>query len=164
MTLGTFHQIAYVVDDLDTAVQLWADELRIGPWSVWTLEPPVLEDMTYHGSPAAFGIRHALAWSGSVQFELIQPLFGPSVFRDQLDRSGPGANHLGMIVDDHPAAVADLVRRGFIPLQSARGFGESRDGAFAYFQPPGGVDTIVELISPPTTRFAPEYVYPRPEA
>jgi hypothetical protein len=43
-------------------------------------------------------------------------------------------------------------------LQSAR-FGESADGRFAYFGSPRG-DAIVELILPPTTRFAPDYVYP----
>ena len=32
-------------------------------------------------------------------------------------------NHMGCIVQDHPAAVADFISRGFTPLQSGAGFG-----------------------------------------
>jgi hypothetical protein len=63
-------------------------------------------------------------------------------------------------VQDHPAAVADFLARGFTPLQSASGFGAEGDGAFAYFRPPFGAGTIVELISPPKVRIQPDYIYP----
>ncbi len=156
----TFHQLAFVVRDLDQAVRQWADNLGIGPWSVWTMRSPALKDMLYKGQVVEFGLRHALAWSGSLQFELVEPLEGPSIFNDQLDAIGEGFNHIGIVVPDHPAAVADFIARGFTPLQSARGFGASEDGTFAYFQPPDGISTIVELISPPTVRFPPDYTYP----
>lgn len=157
-----FHQVAYVVRDLDLAVRYWADVLGVGPWSIWTMRPPALQDTRYAGRAEAFGLRHALAWSGQLQFELVQPLEGPSIFADQLDRTGEGFHHIGKVVPDHEAAVADHVRRGYRPLQSARGFGQSQDGIFAYFQPPAEGAPIVELISPPTVRFAPEAVYPAP--
>jgi methylmalonyl-CoA/ethylmalonyl-CoA epimerase len=153
-----YHQAAFVVRDLDAAVRHWADDLGIGPWRVWTMEPPHLHDMVYHGESVRFRFRHALAMSGDMQVELIEPLDGPSIFADQLAESGEGQNHLGVIVEDHPAAVADLIARGFVPLQSGR-FGASGDGLFAYFQPPG-IPTIIELINPPTERFTPDYSYP----
>jgi catechol 2,3-dioxygenase-like lactoylglutathione lyase family enzyme len=158
LTSSPFHQVAFVVEDLDAAVRHWADVLGVGPYSVWTLDPAVLHDATYDGEPASFSFRHALGWSGPMQIELVQPLAGPSIFADQLTRSGPGLNHVGRLVDDHPAACAELLAEGYIPLQSAR-FGQSEDGRFAYFGSPAG-DAIVELILPPTTRFAPDYVYP----
>jgi catechol 2,3-dioxygenase-like lactoylglutathione lyase family enzyme len=153
-----FHQTAFVVRDLDAAVRHWADDLGVGPWSVWTMRPPLLMDTVYHGESVPFAIKHALAWSGGVQFELVQPLDGPSIFTDQLDSIGEGLNHVGVIVEDHAAAVADFIARGFMPLQSAR-FGKSEDGLFAYFQPTG-ISTIVELIRPPGERFPPDYIYP----
>jgi hypothetical protein len=158
LTLPPFHQVAFVVEDVDAAVRHWADVLQVGPFSVWTLDATVLHDAVYDGEPATFSFRHALGWSGPVQIELVQPLSGPSIFADQLHRSGPGLNHVGRLVEDHPAASAELVAEGYIPLQSAR-FGQSEDGRFAYFGSPEG-DAIVELILPPTTRFAPDYVYP----
>lgn len=153
-----YHQAAFVVRDLDAAVRHWADDLGIGPWRVWTMEPPHLHDMVYRGEPVSFRFRHALAMSGDLQFELVEPLDGPSIFADQLATTGEGYNHVGIIVDDHPAATADAIARGYVPLQSGR-FGASVDGLFAYFQPPG-IPTVIEFIRPPSERFAPDYTYP----
>ncbi len=156
-----FQQIALVVEDLDEAVRRWQDELRIGPWTAFRYDPSILVDMRYHGSAVEFSLRHALCWQGEVQFELVQPLEGPSIFADHLAAHGPGLHHLGKYVADHPAAVAGALAAGFEPLQSARGFGAEGDGAFAYFQPPG-IGTVVELISAPRVRRQPEFVYPAP--
>jgi len=152
-------QIAVVVHDLDEAVRRWTDQLGIGPWTAYRLEPPRLHDMRYHGAAVQFSLRHALAWQGEVQFELVQPLSGPSIFRDHLDGRGEGLHHVGKYVADHGAAVAEALAGGFTPIQSARGFGAEGDGAFAYFMPPG-VPMIVELIAAPRIRIEPEFVYP----
>ena len=90
----------------------------------------------------------------------MQPLNGPNFFQIQLNSAGQGLNHIGCIVQYHPAAVADFLERGFTPLQSASGFGAEGDGAFAYFRPPFGAGTILELISPPKVRIQPDYIYP----
>ena len=42
-----FHQVAYVVKDLDKAVKNWADNLGIGPWTVYTLKSPGLKNCVY---------------------------------------------------------------------------------------------------------------------
>jgi methylmalonyl-CoA/ethylmalonyl-CoA epimerase len=152
-------QIAVVVHDLDEAVARWTEQLGIGPWTAYRLEPPRLQDMRYQGEQVEFSLRHALAWQGEVQFELVEPLSGPSIFRDHLERHGEGLHHVGKYVADHPAAVAQALADGFTPLQSARGFGAEGDGAFAYLMPPG-VPMIVELIAAPRVRIEPEFVYP----
>jgi hypothetical protein len=115
--------------------------------------------MRYHGDAVRFSLRHALAWQGEVQFELVEPLAGPSIFRDHLDAHGEGLHHVGKYVTDHASAVGEAIASGFTPVQSARGFGAEGDGAFAYLMPPG-VPMIIELISPPRVRIEPEFVYP----
>jgi methylmalonyl-CoA/ethylmalonyl-CoA epimerase len=157
-----FKQCALVVDDLDQAVRRWSGELGIGPWTAYRLEPPRLQEMVYHGAAVSFSVRHALAWQGDVQFELVQPLQGPSIWADHLAEHGPGMHHIGKYVTDHRAAVAEAIDAGFEPLQSARGFGVEGDGAFAYFRPPG-VEVVIELIEAPRVRIEPEFVYPPPE-
>ena len=152
-------QCAIVVRDLDEAVARWTQHLGIGPWTAYRLESARLKDMRYHGEPVEFSLRHALAWQGDLQFELIQPLSGPSIFTDHLEAHGESLHHVGKYVDDHPAAVAEAIAKGFMELQAARGFGAEGDGAFAYFQMPG-VPLIVELISAPRVRIEPEFVYP----
>jgi len=156
-------QVALVVADLDGAVRAWWDVLGVGPWTGYRLEPPVLQDMRYRGAAATFGLRHALTVSGGVQVELVQPTFGPSIFAEHLEAHGEGLQHLGFYVQDHAAAVERAVASGWLPVQSARGFGAGGDGAFAYFEVPG-VASVVELIEAPALRRAPELVYPPPAA
>lgn len=157
-----FHQVAYTVEDLDAAVRHWSDVLGVGPWSVWTMAPDVLSDAHYQGEEAVFGIRHALAWSGDLQVELVQPLSGPSIFADQLATSGPGLNHIGRLVEDREAERAELLAHGYRAVQGAT-FGASRDGRFEYFAAPDG-GAVIELIHPPTERFTPDYIHPEREA
>jgi len=151
-------QCAIVVRDLDEAVRRWVGELGIGPWTGYRLEAPRLKEMRYRGEEAEFSLRHALAWQGDMQFELVQPLDGPSIFADHLAFHGEGLHHVGKYVPDHPAAVAEALAAGFTPLQSARGFGAEGDGAFVYFERPG-LPLILELIEAPRVRIEPEFVY-----
>jgi hypothetical protein len=152
-------QCAIVVHDLDEAVRRWHAQLAIGPWTAYNLAPPRLKAMRYHGEDATFSLRHALAWQGEMQFELVQPLEGPSIFADHLAAHGEGLHHVGKYVPDHPAAVAQALADGFVELQAASGFGAEGDGAFAYFKH-ADVALIVELISAPKVRIEPEFVYP----
>lgn len=153
-------QIAYVVNDLNRSIRAWADRADVGPWFAYTLGPPRLRDMVFRGAATTFTFRHALAWSGETQVELVQPLSGPTLFAEHLDTHGEGLHHVGIVVPDHQAASEKLVRRGFVPLQSASGFGLDGSGRFAYFEPPAGIGGIVELIDPPVVRADPEHVYP----
>jgi catechol 2,3-dioxygenase-like lactoylglutathione lyase family enzyme len=152
-------QLAAIVNDLDEAVRRWNEKLRIGPWTGYRLEPPRLKDMRYHGAEVEFSFRHAFAWQGELQFELIQPLSGPSIFADHLAAHGEGLHHVGTFVPDHAVAVAAARADGFELIQSARGYGAHGDGAFAYFQRPD-VAMIVELIQAPRVRIEPEFLYP----
>ena len=125
-----FKQVALVVSDLDEAVRRWASLLGIGPWTAYRLEPPRLKEMVYHGAEVEFSLRHALVWQGEMQFELVQPLAGPSIFADHLSQHGEGLHHLGKYVTDHPAAVSEALRNGFVPLQSAGGLWRRRRRCF----------------------------------
>jgi catechol 2,3-dioxygenase-like lactoylglutathione lyase family enzyme len=153
-------QVALVVRDLDASIRAWWDLLRIGPWNAYTLSPDILQDMRYHGRPARFGLRHAFGWRDTLQIELVQPLEGPSIFADHLQRHGEGLHHIGVYVPDHARAVAEFRGQGFEPLQSARGFGVEGDGAFAYFRTDHPLAAIVELIEAPRIRRPAEMTYP----
>jgi methylmalonyl-CoA/ethylmalonyl-CoA epimerase len=152
-------QLATVVYDLDAAVRRWTEDLGIGPWTGYRLQPPGLKEMHYHDTAVEFSFRHAFAWQGELQFELIQPLEGPSIFADHLERHGEGLHHVGRFVKDHAAAVVEAQAAGFELIQSARGYGAEGDGAFVYLQRPD-IPIIVELIDAPRVRIQPEFVYP----
>jgi catechol 2,3-dioxygenase-like lactoylglutathione lyase family enzyme len=156
-------QVAFVVHDLERSVRAYQELLGIGPWTAYELGPELLEDAEYLGEPCSFGLRHALAWQGDRQFELVQPTEGPSIFADHLAEHGEGLHHVGIYVPDHATAVAEMVRDGFRLLQRARGFGQEGDGAFAYFSSSDpGLPAVVELIEAPAVRRPPLFVHPAP--
>jgi methylmalonyl-CoA/ethylmalonyl-CoA epimerase len=156
--LPPFKQCALIVRDLDEAVRRWAATLGIGPWTGYRLDGSRLREMRYRGAEADFSFRHAMAWQGDLQFELIEPLAGPSIFSDHLAAHGEGLHHVGKYVPDHAQAVAQAIAAGFEPIQSASGFGAEGDGAFAYFQHPD-LSLVVELIEAPRVRIEPEFIY-----
>jgi hypothetical protein len=158
-------QVAFVVRDLEAACRQWWDLLRIGPWNAWEYTPEILKEMTYRGAPAQFGLKHALAWKDGVQFELVQPTTGPSIFADQLASSGEGLNHIGIYaMEEHAQAVAEIQEAGFTCVQSAKGFGGDGSGAFAYFTSPQLNGLILELIAHRQSAASRCFVYPLPEA
>ena len=155
-------QIALVVPDLEAAIRGYVDALGIGPWNVYTIGAPAMTGMTYRGQQADFRIRHALASSGEVMLELIQPLEGRSIWQEYLDARGASLHHVAFYVDDFGSAADAMRGRGWTPVQAGAGFGRSRDGEFAYYEHPTAVGIIVEVVKPPTERFPPELTYPAP--
>jgi catechol 2,3-dioxygenase-like lactoylglutathione lyase family enzyme len=157
-------QIALIVPDLEAGVRAYHDALGIGPWNVYTIGAPSMTGMTYRGEPADFRIRHALAFSGEVMIELVQPLEGRNIWQEYLDARGASLHHIAFYVDDFDAATATMRERGWQPVQAGDGFGKSRDGRFTYYEHPTAIGIIVEVVKPPSERFAPEWTYPVPDA
>ena len=93
-------QICIVTRDLDAMVRRYADKLGIGPWWVNEYRPPELTDTTYRGEPSTFSMRLALAWTGVLNWEIIQPLEGPSIYHDFLERNEEGMQHVGILLSD----------------------------------------------------------------
>ena len=155
-------QIALVVPDLEAAVRGYVDALGIGPWNVYTIGAPTMTGMTYRTEAADFRIRHALAFSGDVMLELIQPLEGRSIWQEYLDARGPSLHHIAFYVDDFGSADLAMREREWAPVQSGAGFGRSRDGEFTYYEHPTAVGIIVEVVKAPTERFPPELTFPPP--
>ena len=155
-----FKQCALIVRDLDEAVRRWVEELGIGPWTGYRLGPERLKEMRYHGREGRFSFRHALAWQGDVQFELIEPLEGESIFADHLEAHGEGMHHIGKYVPDHAAGG----RRSRSPRGSCRSRALGASGPRVTARSPisslPALPLIIELIEAPKVRIEPEFVYP----
>jgi len=156
-------QIALVVPDVEAAIRAWWDHLGIGPWNVFTIGAPDLTGMTYRGQPADFRIRHALAFSGEVMLELVQPLQGPSIWQEYLEARGATLQHIAFYSHDFPVSAALMRDHGWLAVQTGAGFGRSRDGRFAYYEHPEVAGIIVEVVQAPTDRFPPELTWPAPQ-
>jgi methylmalonyl-CoA/ethylmalonyl-CoA epimerase len=105
-------QIGVVVKDLQEAMERYWNIFGIGPWNIYTFEPPFVSNTTLRGKPSPYTMRLALTQVGNIQWELIQPLDGPSVYKEFLEQKGGGLHHVACDVGDYDQAIADLEKHG----------------------------------------------------
>ena len=112
--MGPAHQIAYVVDDIDTAMRRWHSEHGVGPFLVTRNAVP-LSNAYYRGRKAQTNRAHiAFAYVGDMQLELIE-LVGdtPGLYREARDRRLTGVHHYAVLVEDFPTAYNWALDNGF---------------------------------------------------
>jgi catechol 2,3-dioxygenase-like lactoylglutathione lyase family enzyme len=152
-------QIGILVRDLDRSMAAYSALWGVGPWRVYTYGPNILVSQSYLGQPAEFSMALALAGS-KPQLELIQPLKGPSVYTEWLERHGEGLHHVAVEVDSIEAVISEMKAAGYPMIQSGLGFGPDGDGGFAYFDTERDLGLIVEAIEDAARIREPERVYP----
>ena len=153
-------QVALVVNDLDLTMSKYTETLGIGPWWVTLYGPPRLTEMRIRGAEISYSMKLAIAWTGDTMWELIQPVSGPSIYKEFLEASGEGVHHIlvehrGM---EFETAISAFSARGCPPLMEGR-FGEVR---FAYIDTEGPLKTVLEIVERPEgfVRPEPDYWYP----
>ena len=118
--VSAINQVALVVKDLQKSVEDYWNIFGIGPWEIYSWEPPLVYDYEYHGRPAQAKARLAFTWVGGVQLELIQPIAGDSIYNDFIMERGEGLHHFNFLVDDVSKSVSLLEQGGFPCVQRAR--------------------------------------------
>jgi len=149
------HQVCVVVRDVQEAAERYWKLFGIGPWDIYTLGPPELTDMVIHGEPKPYTMRVGLAYVGEVQWELIQPLSGASIYQEFLESRGEGVHHVAWGVDDYDQTLATMREQGIDVLMS----GCWRGTEYAYLDTEKALGSIVELF-----KYSPDFVMPEPEA
>jgi hypothetical protein len=152
-------QIGILVRDLDRSLDAYSSLWDLGPWRIYTYGPGLLSSQTYRGGPARYSMRIALA-GGTPQVELIEPLEGPSIYHEWLERRGEGLHHVAVLVESLAEATATMEAAGYAVLQSGAGFGPDGDGGFAYFDTELDLALIVEAIEDARRQADPERTYP----
>ncbi len=140
--IGTICQIGIVVRDLQKIVDNYWASLGIGPWMTVRMEPPLLRDVTLRGKPVEASMMAAIAQSGSIQLELIQPLDGPSIWKEFLMERGEGVHHVQSLDQDPKAALVAFKEMGVEVLMSGR----IGDNIFYYMDTEPLLGTIYEFI------------------
>jgi methylmalonyl-CoA/ethylmalonyl-CoA epimerase len=148
-------QIGVVVRDLQKAMERYWNIFGIGPWDIYTFQPPAVTNTTVRGKPAQFTMRLALTQVGNIQWELIQPLSGPSVYQEFLDQKGEGLHHVACDVEDFDQTVAALKKHGIGILTG----GDTPVDSFAYMDTEEVLGTPLEIYKRPAN-----FKMPPPEA
>jgi methylmalonyl-CoA/ethylmalonyl-CoA epimerase len=116
--------------------------------------------MSYRGQPADYVLRLALPWFGPMRIELIEVKAGDTIREEFVKTHGYGVQHLGLLVDDMQAALAEAEAAGFTMIMDGSGFGPDGDGHFAYLDTEEKFGVTLELIERPKRRHPPEKIYP----
>lgn len=141
---GVIVQYAYVVDDLDTAIEHWTTNVGAGPFFV----KPHMNDLEfeYRGKKSTLDMGIALGQAGANQIELIQVhCDNPTIYTDMYPKgSGGGFHHVAMFSKDFEAAVSAYRKKGFeVAMQGI--FGTT---PFAYMDTRSVMGFMIELYSP----------------
>src|SRR3546814_19023704 len=110
-----FDQVAFVVDELESAQKRFGRLYGIETWNVWTNLADGQSNKIYRGHPGTYQFSCASAFVGDLMVELCQHDGGRSVYKDLLDSRGPGLNPLGFRLDNRDVvagAGAEFERDG----------------------------------------------------
>src|SRR5690242_4323654 len=141
-------QFAFVVRDLDQLSGEFDRLLAAGPWRGWIFGPQG-QGREYRGRPAEWTLRLVLN-SRSPQYELIEPLDGPSIHADWLAERGEGFHHVGYVVRSLKRTTAEMEAAGHPAIACIHSFGAAGDGAAAYYDTADALGFLVEAVEPPT--------------
>ena len=123
---GTLIENAYVVSDLEAAVDYWRGAGNAGPFFTGEYALPA-SVCAYRGQPTPLHTRFAFGVCGSIAIELVQQMTpGPSVFTDMLESRGPGLHHLKYATPSRVAEVERLKGLGFEEVASLTAGGPER--------------------------------------
>jgi methylmalonyl-CoA/ethylmalonyl-CoA epimerase len=103
-------QIAIVVRDIDAALEQYHRTLGWGPWNVYEHKPPALHDTYLHGEPTEFTMIGAETHVGPIVVELLEPVDGPSIYKEWLDTHGEGLHHIAVMRPNPAESEATLAR------------------------------------------------------
>ena len=142
---GEIRQVAYLVPDIEAAMDYWASVLGVGPWFYNPRVP--IRNYTYRGERYEPHNSVALANAGALQVELLQLRNDvPSMYRDFLRAGHQGAQHFAYWTETFDADLARAQAAGF---KVCMGGEVGENGRFVYFEdgahPGAHPGTVVEL-------------------
>lgn len=127
---GEIRQVAYVVPDIEAAMDHWARVLGVGPWYYNPKVP--IRNYHYRGERYEPHNSVALANAGALQIELLQPRNDvPSMYRDFLRAGHRGVQHVAYWTEHFDADLARAEAAGF---RVCMGGEVGENGRFVYFE------------------------------
>ncbi len=146
-------QLGFVTADLAATVAALTRAWGCGPWDVHEYTSQTLRHRSYRGRPGTFESRNAVASGG--RFGVVQPVTGPSVHADALDRRGAGLAYVTWFVTDLTAVAEHMARAGIAEAMRGGGHGLDGDGEFAYFDTVGPLGVYSQYAVAPARRREP---------
>jgi methylmalonyl-CoA/ethylmalonyl-CoA epimerase len=143
-TLGTniILQVAIIVHDIETKARAWSEILGLPMSDVIITDTVDKTQAEYKGKPTNARAKLAFFHMGQLDVELIEPIGGPSTWKDQLDQHGDSLHHIAFKIKGMQEKIEYLDSQG-IPLIQR---GEFTGGRYAYVDGIAQLGTVLELL------------------
>lgn len=160
------NQIAIVTPDLEQSMKAWVENLGIGPWIVVTVTENTLEYLKINEvkTDEPFKFLIAVAQVGDIQFEMIQPVYGPTIFEKFVQEKGEGLHHIKekIATENIDSVISSYKRKGISVIQD----GKLGDDLHFYLDTQQSLGFLYEIGNSPELDLPPEMyrIYPSEEA
>ena len=96
------YQIAFLVYDVEKSMQKWVDLMKVGPWLVVEMNEKNCKNVIENGKPSTepFKFYSACTMMGDIQIELIQPVYGVSLYEEYMKKHGESLHHIKEYIPD----------------------------------------------------------------
>jgi catechol 2,3-dioxygenase-like lactoylglutathione lyase family enzyme len=135
-------QVGLVVRDIERTARAYAEIFGLEVPPVRVTGTADRTQVRYRGKTTPGRAKLAFFQMGQVSIELIEPIDGPSTWREFLDAHGEGVHHLAFRVKGMDQALAFLNARGIPAVQR----GEFRGGRYAYVDSAPALKVLLELL------------------
>jgi hypothetical protein len=155
-------QNAYVVNDIDEAIERWHALWGIGPFFV--RRHIVMSHVLYRGAPSQIDISAVYVQAGPIQVELVQQhCNAPSAFRDMYPAGTEGFHHVAVLPQDHQQLLDHYAALGFVVATEIRTAG-GRGAAYVdtramlghmteVYMPGEGIETLYRMVAEASARW-----------
>jgi hypothetical protein len=150
------YQIAWVTRDLEKSMKAWVENLKIGPWTVLTFTNQSLKYLKVDDKTVTepFKFLIGISWIGDMQLELIEPVYGPTIYEAFIQKHGEGLHHI-------KERIADDAIEGVVQEYRNKGIGVTQTGQFEtdfhyYLDTEPKLDFIYELGNCPKLELTPD--------
>lgn len=138
---GQICQIAQVTLNLKKSMEHLYNDFGIGPWDVYEYGPHNIRESMYRGKPNLQRYSLAVAWSGEIQYELMQPIDGYSIYNEFLEKHGEGFQHMKIYHKNCAKALIEYKNKGYDVIQS----GKIGEDEFYYLESADKIGITLEI-------------------
>lgn len=135
-------QVGIVVRDIETKARAWSQILGLPMPNIIVTDEYDKARTEYNGQPTPARAKLAFFNMGQVSVELIEPIDGPSTWKDQLDAHGDSIHHIAFVIKGMADKIAYLAGNG-VPLVQ---HGEYTGGRYAYMDGAAQLGAVLELL------------------
>ncbi len=135
-------QVGLVVRDIEKMAKVYADVFGMDVPNVIITDPAEVSHIKYRGESTPARAKLAFFQMGNVSLELIEPVDGPSTWREFLDEHGEGVHHIAFQIKGMDRVLVYLEGKGISAVQR----GDYTGGRYAYVDSAPSLGVILELL------------------